>query len=265
MIPFQPDLQNFISTASIDFCPRAILLRGYSGCDGTDFALQLSEQLNFAYKDYTPQLIEDALNALIETQVNNSPTIYYINVDQLTVRDQNALLRTIESPSAGSIFVLFSSTSIISTLVNRCRQLYFVQYSKESLRSLCPEAPDLLIKICHSPSQIAEYIMEDLTPYQLLADNMFKNFERANISNVLTIPLKFKWTKQSGATELNFDLFLLLLAHRAILVAKENSACIPLYKAILELVQRANLPNIDKRRLFDSFLLEAKSGAYKWS
>lgn len=264
MLKFQRKLQNFLSTVTIDSCPHAILLRGERGCGKKTFVKQLGSTLGLKVIDLTQSVVDSALEVINQIRNSVEPTIYYIDINRLSVKDQNALLRVIENPFKGSIFVLLSTSFILPTLINRCRQFIFEEYSKDDLKSICPEVSNELLDICKTPGQLLDYINVDLAPYQTLAQNMFNNFTRANISNILTISSKFKWLKTDEDPKLDFDLFSLLLLRKTIVSAKSSSACIPLCKAVRQLYRDKDIPNIDKRRLFDHFLITAKERGYIW-
>ena len=233
---FQPELQQFIDIVTLDTCPRAILLQGPSGCGKDLFARLLSEKLDLQICDLTQAIIDNTLDATLKVQGTRVPTLYNIYLDQLSLKDQNALLRTVEKPACGAYLVLHAATTdTIATLVNRCQQFTFREYSKESLQKLYPETAELLLQICETPGQVECYQHENLNEYVTLVENMFNNFARASISSILTISNRFKWTSQDEISKLDVGLFCKVLLRRSIEAARAKSACIDLYRAVAAL------------------------------
>ena len=262
LLQYQTELTDFLNGVTINNCSHAILLSGYKGYGQVAFVKKLSEKLHLPFRDITENIDADTL---LQITTNPNPSIYVIDIDFLSVSQQSAILKTVEMPGAGCFLVLFSSPSLIpSAIETRCRKLPVKKITdKNILRDLFPSAPQELLIEELSPEQIQKYIDVDLSPYNSLLDNMSKNFNRANISNILTIANRFKWNDKSIG-ELDFDLFLALLLHRTFDNAKSKHQITKLLESVHGLCFSCFFPHVDKRRLFEKFLIEAKENNYQW-
>lgn len=261
---FQPNLAGFLANVTLTNCPHALLIKGDHGCGKHLFVQELSRVLALPCRNFTEDVIEDTLDASFKAATERTPAIYLIEADKLSIKDQSALLRTVENPIKSVYFVIIVTGYILPTIANRCYTLEFREYSIHDLRTLYPNVSDPLLQACRTPGRVELYKGIELESYIKLLDNMFANFSRANLSNILTIPNKFAWGRASSS-DMDFDLFLLLLRERVANTAKTNSTCLPLYKDILNLVEKCSVAHVDKKRLFESFLLSAKEANYSWS
>ena len=67
---------------------------------------------------------------------------------KLNIRTGNALLKTLEEPPEGTVFILLTSqpSSLLPTIRSRVRNFSFSPLSDQQLRKLRPDAPDWVLK-----------------------------------------------------------------------------------------------------------------------
>ncbi len=74
---------------------------------------------------------------MVKLRPFNAPKKVFIirDVEQLTIESSNALLKTLEEPSASSVLILTTSVveRLLPTIISRCHRVYFATPSKEYL------------------------------------------------------------------------------------------------------------------------------------
>lgn len=262
LLKYQTEMSKFLNVYNTTLgCPHTILLCGPDGHGQDEFVCELGNNFHIQVVDITDSLNNDTIQQI---SLATEPFIYYINLNDVSIKEQSSLLITLENPTSGSFFVLNgTSDSVLDAIRNRCQILNVTHLMLEDLRRLFPGASDELLTSNLSPKDIEKYIGVDLIPYNELIDKMLLIFNRANISNILTIASKFKWDKETDGLEA--DLFCALLLNRIVsLIRKGNKVSYNLFYSVKKMTSDISAQHANKKRIFENFLISAKGESFKW-
>ena len=112
--------------------PHSILLLGEDGCGKHTLVDEISKYFDFEVLEITDMI---SLDTIIEINQRLVPTMYLINMNKLTDREQNIILKFLEEPSKNAYVVLISegTHNLLETIVNRCILFEFEPYTEEQL------------------------------------------------------------------------------------------------------------------------------------
>ena len=142
------------------------MLVGEQGSGRHTLCEYIASILNIPMQDITEiisqELIEDIYNRV-------NPSLYLIDGDKLSIKEENAILKFLEEPLKNSfIIVLCENTSgILPTIVNRCLIWELNGYSPNILKQIFPDAPELCLQIAKTPGQVISYSGK---PFQEMLD-----------------------------------------------------------------------------------------------
>lgn len=174
----QESLLNKLKSYPIFEFPHSILLVGEEGCGKHTIAEEISKYFDFEFLDITNSI---NLDTIVEINQRLVSTMYLINVNKLTDREQNIILKFLEEPSRYAYIVLISegTFNLLETIVNRCILFEFEPYTKDQLAHFYDgDDLDKVLKICSTPGQV-------------------KNININNLSSLLEFCHNFKQTLKS--------------------------------------------------------------------
>ena len=107
--------------------PRTVLLSGEWGSGKHTFVKEFAAKIGYDIIDITDCI---SLEKIQEAQLSPYPNIYIINCDEISVKEQNMLLKFLEEPLKNAYIFLLSSCKqkLLPTVVNRCRVYSFSNY-----------------------------------------------------------------------------------------------------------------------------------------
>lgn len=204
------------------------------------------------------------LDIINDIQSLSIPTIYVIDGNGITQREEGVLLKFLEEPSSFAyIFVTCTNSRLLlDTIVNRCQVFTMQPYTMESLRafsdSIGKKLDDRVLSICNTPGKILAWCDMKINDIIELCEKMLSSVRRANFSNVLSISDKINFSKESVEGKFDKSLFLSCLIYQAnkMFIDKEidrNTYCIT-----SKFVTDTSVQNIDIQKLFESYLCDLK-------
>jgi len=270
----QTKIISKINNLTLDNLSHTILLEGLKGSGRHSIVKLLSEKFNIEIVDLSDLKINDEL--INELSIISIPKIYLIDIQQLTIKDQNVLLKFLEEPNSYCYNILLceNSSQLLPTILNRCQLYKLEPYTKEELKLFYDEYTqfqefkyenDKIFDIAATPGDLVELILNtDLEKTLSLIDNILSNIANANFANVLVLVDKIReFNPDKGLT--NFEMFLkifMFCIHKYII---ENNLfdCIKLYDAynlVRELYQdyKKSSLHLNNKYLYEHFLLNFK-------
>lgn len=234
-----------------DRLPATILLVGETGSGKHTVASYISSMMRVPLVDISSQI---TLGTLSDIYLSTESRIYLIDSSQITIKDQNSLLKVLEEPPAYSTFILLgeSTSEFLDTVLNRCYVMSMPAYTKETLRSICPECSAEIIQLSNTPGQVIQYKEVDLAEYLSLSDTLFTRISGISYSNLLKLPTKFYY-KDKEDNKLDFNLFVKILSAKSSFYYPSSIS----YKVIevtQELVKKLKTPHVNKQMIFDNYL-----------
>ena len=148
MILFQDNILKLIDSFTIDTLPHSILIKGAVGSGKHMIASYISEKFNLEYINITNNINLDTIN---DIYLSNQLTAYVIEVDKLSIKEQNTILKLLEEPSITAFLLLLSSNNMILTTVeNRCYKIKLNTYTKDQLSNFIFDNVDLILSIANN-------------------------------------------------------------------------------------------------------------------
>jgi hypothetical protein len=247
-----------VDRLTLDRLPRTLLLLGDYGCGKHTLVKYISERFNLVVENITENISSELIDNISQ---RTSPSLYVIEGMKLTLRDENILLKFLEEPLKNAFIVILSESkqSILPTVLNRCQVWNFESYDSVYLNSLintnCNR--ELLLSIANTPGKILEYQQYPIEDMFNLADKIFLNIHRANFANTLSLSryLAFKNEKDKYNVSLFIDI---LLECCRKLIIEGKLADYGVYKLTSKLNNNKLIFNIDKKALFEHYLIELK-------
>ncbi len=204
----QEKLIGLLDNYTLATLPKTMLFIGAFGCGKHTLAKRLANKLDLAI-----QLIDSKItnNQLIEYYQKPIETLYLIELQNFTDKNQNNLLKFIEEPSDYAYIILLaeSEANILPTILNRCTKFQFESYTKDQLLNFTDTTEDLVFKICDTPGQIKLADPESIINLFNLCKNIVTQMSKASYSNTLTIVAKLNHKEDYNKFDQN--LFLKML------------------------------------------------------
>ncbi len=151
----QKQLLSQLDKYTIDTFPRSVLISGDEGA-GKHLLVEYlaSNILKLPVVDITDNL---SLEVIENIYLSVNPSIYLINLNNITDKTQNILLKLLEEPLSHSFIILIANSgiNILSTILNRCIKIYMDKYSKEELESIAGKPlDDITLSILNTPGKL---------------------------------------------------------------------------------------------------------------
>lgn len=252
MIFFQDKLLNIINSFNLNTLPHTILIGGEYGSGKHTIANYISSRFDLSLLDITDNLNNDTIT---EIYTSNIPSFYLIDSDQISIKDQNTILKFLEEPCSNAfILVLNSNGLLLDTIQNRCFRLKLGIYSRRMLETFALgfENDQLILDVARTPGQVIDYMNEDFKGMYEFAQLLFKHIRTANFSNCLTISNKISFNGEDDKSKYSINTFSRILLYLSTTLDTVT------YKYTNILLNDLQIPKINKRLIFESFLLNLK-------
>lgn len=256
MIQGQEKISNLIDKLTLDMFPRTLMLVGARGSGKHLIVSEVSKKFNLNVIDITENL---ELSYIEELYNRVEPYIYIIQANNLTVKDENTILKFLEEPLKNSYIILLAETEmgLLQTITNRCQIWYLQNYKKDFLKQFTDN--ELILSIANTPGQIKEFEGMCLQDMVSLADKIIFNIDHASVSNTLTLTSKVAFKDESKGFPVN--LFIEIMKTRIVDCIKSNNdkKLYAAYELTSKILQQLTIKNVDKKCLFDGYLIKLRS------
>ena len=257
MIIGQEKLCSKIDNMSLDTFPRTLLLIGPSGSGKHLMCNYIADTLNIDVLDITDKLELSLINELYQKV---EPHLYLIDVNRISVKEENLILKFLEEPLKNSYIVLIALTEngILPTVLNRCQVWRLSPYSKETLKTFAEDIDSLVLSIAETPGQIIQLRGTNFTDAVSLADKIITKIAVASAYNTLTISDKIGFKGEMN--KIDAKLFINLLMSRLVEFCKSNDDVRLFYAYALtkEMRESCNVNNVDTKAVFEKYLLDLR-------
>ena len=254
----QDKLLNTINELNLDTFPRSVMLLGAEGSGRHSIVYFIAKHLSLPIEDISEKL---TLETIDDITTRSSPSIYIINTKDITVKEQNTILKFIEEPLKNAYVIVLaeSKNRLLDTVLNRCLIWQLENYSRETLEKFLPQSnqSSLILEIAATPGQVLKYQSIQFEKYVELADKIINCIDFASVPNTLTLVDKLKY-KEEDKGELDANIFFSILLHQ---VWQASKNCLKPYADIMyvltnKLKNDLLIANIDKKALFENYLLK---------
>lgn len=258
MIKGQEKICNQVDSLTLDQLPRSLMLVGARGSGKHLIVDYIATRFNLTVLDITTSLNQEYIEELYNRV---EPYIYIIKANELSVKEENAILKFIEEPLKNSYIVLLAETDIglLNTIVNRCQIWYLQNYSKEVLSTFVTNNNDYVLNIATTPGQVIELCAVSFNDMIALADKIIDKIHVASVANTLTLSNKINFKDEKDKFDLH--LFVDILLQRIVERAKSTSDTrfTKAYLITSELKKKISIKNLDCKALFEKYLIELRT------
>ena len=256
MIVGQKKLVSMIDNAQLDVWPSTIVLYGDFGCGKHLLLNYISEKFGLATLELTEILNQETIENIYQKP---EPTIYYLDSNKLSVKQQNMILKFIEEPLKGSFIVILceNKSKLIDTVWNRCQILSFESYTKEELSSFIENHSgndEYILSIATTPGQVRLLQSYDIVGMLDLANKMFDKMSTASFSNTLSISDKIAFKDEKDKIDIRVFIKVLTNCITNKIKAQDNNVYYKMFNLVNEFNYKSKLANVDMKYLFDTFL-----------
>ena len=254
----QKKIKEFILNKTLEIFPKSLLLIGEKGC-GKHFISQIiAEYFQLPLVDLTTSVNQETISSLY---VTTTPMFYLVDVDKLTEKEQNVLLKTVEEPSSPIYIILVTSKPnlVLDTIKGRCFQLTFEPYTEAELVTFAPQLDGQFFRYCKTPGRVLIGNTTNISDLVAYCNHIIEKFEIASLVNCLNICDKIAFKDEKD--KYNLDLFIdVLLDCLKTKIISGISNLMTMYNQIIKYNnKRLSVPNINQRNLFEALLVEMKA------
>ena len=216
---------------------------------------EISNHLKLQQRDITKEL---SLEIIDELYNRTDPFLYVINIDDISIKEQNMILKFIEEPLKNAFIVILTEAgaNVLPTIFNRCQQWRLQPYNKEYLQTFTDNMN--ILRLATTPGQVIDFINCDFEALFELADKVVSKIGSANLPNVLTINNKLTVKDEKGKIPAKLLIKALVATFRDTCIQIPNPALISGYKRTQKLSCDSKIKNVDLKYLIDKYLVEIR-------
>ena len=246
-----------IDNLTLDTFPRSLMLVGLKGSGKHLIVDYISKKFNLSVIDITTSLDQESIEELYNRV---EPYLYIIRTSELTVKDENTILKFIEEPLKNSYIVLLSETDIglLQTVLNRCQIWYLQNYSRDVLKTFLTSDNEYVLSIAKTPGQVIDLCNVPLDEMIELSDKIIDKINIASVANTLTLSskIKFKDEKDKFDLKLFVDILSQRITDRAI--KSSDTKYVKAYMLTVEMKKKLAIKNLDYKAIFEKYLVELR-------
>ena len=249
-------LLNKLNKFNIDSFPKSIILLGEKGSGKHTIVNYIKDNIiPFPVLDITQNISDEYINSIYR---NPNPSIYLINLSDMTEKNQNVLLKFIEEPLKNSFIILLAESvnQVLNTVYNRCVVFEMDSYTKDELSNFVSENEnkDLILSVLRTPGKIISTNLDNIRAIYDLCEKMVDKLSIANFSNTLTIVDKINYTDEYN--KYDFEVFMDMLVYTLYnkLLNEPNKNILDMYFVTLEARKRLIDKRLNKQIFMYNFL-----------
>jgi replication-associated recombination protein RarA len=239
---------------AMDFLPKTLMFIGPIGCGKHTIARYIAEEFKLDFieieESVSVQDLEDYMYKTIDT-------LYLINLNKFTEKQQNQFLKTLEEPSKSAYFILIanSEAGILNTILNRSIKYHLEPYTKEQIEQITnTSVNDLAFKIYQTPGKLLNLTEESFQDVLTLANTVVHNIDKASYANALVVSTKINY--KDLYNKIDFGLFFDTVEYLALEDYKASGAekNLVIFKITNQFKQYATQQNLIKEILMLNYL-----------
>lgn len=183
----QQKLISILNKYEVATLPKTLLFVGPQGCGKQHVAQYLATKLGLPIKALDKDVSAEDLT---EYSFSTNKTIYLVNLDEFTEKQQNVLLKFIEEPS-DTVFVILTTSAparVLDTIQNRCIRHNFENYSADELTQILNKTVDpKMLDIFKTPGKLKMLTERSFVDTLSLANLIVTGARPANYAQFLSI------------------------------------------------------------------------------
>lgn len=252
----QERLKARLASYTIDTFPRSVMLVGEKG-SGKHLLVNMIKDtiINLPLVDITTTISDEYLDQIYR---NPNPSIYLIDISEITEKAQNTLLKFVEEPSNNAFIIIIAEHRglVLNTVLNRCIVFDMDKYSKDELKAFVPEGAnaDVITEILRTPGKLLATNLKTFSEAQELCDKIINKMSVASYPNALSIASKVNYKDEYD--KIDVESLLDLLCFSLLSAYKDRNDINILNMYYLTRDHRKSLldKRVNKQLLFENYL-----------
>jgi DNA polymerase III delta prime subunit len=239
---------------AMEYLPKTLMFLGTVGCGKHTIAKYTAERFGLDFVE-----IEESVSAqdLEDYTHKTLDTLYLINLNKFTEKQQNQFLKFIEEPSKSVYIILIanSEAGILNTILNRSIKYRLEPYTKEQIEQITNTAVnDLAFKIFQTPGKLLNLTEQSFNDVMGLANTVVHSINRATYPNALVVSTKINY--KDLYNKIDFDLFFDAVEYLALedYVNNKTEQSLTVFKTTNQFKQYATQQNLIKEILMINYL-----------
>lgn len=239
---------------AMEYLPKTLMFLGPAGCGKHTIAKYTAEKFELDFveieESVSAQDLEDYTHKTIDT-------LYLINLNKFTEKQQNQFLKFIEEPSKSVYVVLIanSEAGILNTILNRSIKYHLEPYTKEQIEQITnTTVNDLAFKIFQTPGKLLNLTEQSFNNVMGLANTVVHSINRATYPNALVVSTKINY--KDLYNKIDFDLFFDAVEYLALedYINNKTEQSLTVFKTTNQFKQYATQQNLIKEILMINYL-----------
>lgn len=184
---------------------KTLLFIGPSGCGKHTMARYIAEKFELNFVEIPEDISSSELDDYLFSTIN---TMYLIDLNKFSEKQQNQFLKFIEEPSKSVFITLIanSEVNVLNTVLNRCIKHRFERYTKEQIAQITnTTVNDLAFEIFKTPGKLLNLTDASFQTIIELADKVVHKINFATYPNALIIATKINY--KDLFDKIDFNLF----------------------------------------------------------
>ena len=250
----QSKLLTAINSYTIQTLPKSLMFIGPSGCGKHTIAKYIAEKFDFDYVEIIENVSTDDLTEYTYKTIN---TLYLIDLNKFSEKQQNQFLKFIEEPSKTVYTVLItnSEANTLGTIINRCIKYTFESYAKEQIEAITnTSVNDLAFKIFQTPGKLLNLTEDSFKNIITLAEEVVHKISYMPYTNTLAISTKINY--KDLYNKIDFNLFFDTIEYLALEDYKinKNDKSLVIFNLTNKFKQYSTKQNLIKEMLMINYL-----------
>lgn len=251
----QSKLLDTLKNYTIDSFPSTLMLVGEKGSGKHTIIKELSDFLKVPLINISNNLNYDDLMSL---QLQSTFSFYLIELDSITEKEQNVILKFIEEPTKNYKIILLanSTVGVLNTVINRCVIYNMMPYTKEELKTFLKDGVDeSILRYCNTPGQILSTRI-NMDSLMSLCDDIINRFKSVRFDIALGISNKLNF--KDNYDRFDIDIFLKVLLQKLFedFISNNNRDSLKLYNIVNSYDNKMRDVRLNKEILIDSMLTQ---------
>lgn len=255
------------SCVSFDDLPQTLLFVGEFGSGRHMLCNYIADKFSVECVDLNKKLLKQdskdttSLHDRIEhIYFEDTYKLYVLNMDDPAIQEkhQNAILKFLEEPPASLHIILIAenTTSIISTVLNRCEVYYLQSYSDDFLKSFITNKAneEIVLQIAKTPGQIMLCNRLNLNNIVSYANLVVEKAGYSNPANVLKISEKLAYKDEEEKINPKLFFRILLYCAEQNYIKNNNKSNEQVFFKTHALLKHSNIAHVNLQHVFENYL-----------
>lgn len=250
----QTRLLSNINSYTKQTLPKTLLFIGPKGCGKHTFSVYLAEHLELDLVNIDESITADELEAY---SLRTIDTLYVIDLNKFSEKQQNQFLKFIEEPTKSVYIVLLANTelNVLPTVLNRCVKHYFDKYTKEELELILNTAiNDLAFNIFQTPGKLLNLTENSFKDLITLGEKIIAKINQVTYGEALIIFTRINY--KDLYSKVDFNLFFDVVEYLALqdYTVNKNIQSLTIFKITTKFKQYISQQNLLKEALMLNYL-----------